>query len=195
MGIFETFEKIIEFIKNPSWESFVNIFKTIGKYLVEFINKPLDLIINAVESLQSKFPALAPLLEPLKAIIEAIQDAFNYLVEMVSNLSFENVIKGFSDLKESILGGISGFLDSINPFSSGETKEIINNNKEIVTPALQQTPQIPSNNNTLNNSNTYNINNNINQNISSATPKALADSTNKIMIDSVNAMRQQRGAL
>ena len=114
---------------------------------------------------------------------------------MVSNLSFENVIKGFSDLKESILGGISGFLDSINPFSSGETKEIINNNKEIVTPALQATPQIPSNNNTLNNSNTYNINNNINQNISSATPKALADSTNKIMIDSVNAMRQQRGAL
>ena len=195
MGIFETFEKIIEFIKNPSWESFVNIFKTIGKYLVEFINKPLDLIINAVESLQSKFPALAPLLEPLKAIIEAIQDAFNYLVEMVSNLSFENVIKGFSDLKESILGGISGFLDSINPFSSGETKEIINNNKEIVTPALQQTPQIPSNNSTLNNSNTYNISNNINQNISSATPKALADSTNKIMIDSVNAMRQQRGAL
>lgn len=184
MLIFETFEKVLDFLKNPSWESFKDIFKTLGKYLVDFFNKPLELALKYIGKLQEKFPTLAPLLEPLKMLVEAIKDAFNYLVDLISNFSIDNLVRGFSNLKESISGGISSFIDKINPFTSNSNLEPM---------AIPNTPQLPQQQ--TNNSSTYNINNNINQNITSATPKSLADSTNRLMVDSVNAMRQQRGAL
>ena len=195
MGIFETFDKILGFIKEPSWENFKNIFKTIGNLLVSAINAPLELIIKGIGKLQSLFPTLAPLLEPLKYIVEAIKDAFNYVIDLISNLSFEKILGDLANLKDMISQGIGNFFQSLNPFSNNEKTQIGNNERtQIEQQSLQDTPMIPSQSN-LNNSNTYNINQNINQNITSATPKALADSTNQMMINSVNAMRQQRGAL
>ena len=195
MGIFEIFDKILGFIKEPSWENFKNIFKTIGNLLVSAINAPLELIIKGIGKLQSLFPTLAPLLEPLKYIVEAIKDAFNYVIDLISNLSFEKILGDLANLKDMISQGIGNFFQSLNPFSNNEKTQIGNNEKtQIEQQSLQDTPMIPSQSN-LNNSNTYNINQNINQNITSATPKALADSTNQMMINSVNAMRQQRGAL
>ena len=195
MGIFEIVDKILGFVKEPSWENFKNIFKTIGNLLVSAINAPLELIIKGIGKLQSLFPTLAPLLEPLKYIVEAIKDAFNYVIDLISNLSFEKILGDLANLKDMISQGIGNFFQSLNPFSNNEKTQIGNNERtQIEQQSLQDTPMIPSQSN-LNNSNTYNINQNINQNITSATPNALADSTNQMMINSVNAMRQQRGAL
>lgn len=181
MGIFETFGAILDLIQNPGWDSFGKIFTKLGETLKSAINTPLDLAIKLIEKLGERFKVLAPLLEPLKAIVVFIKDTFAYIFELISNFSFDGLISGFNSIKDSV----SGFFDKINPFSKKEPE---------LTPALQPTPQIPNNYNNSN-SNTYNINQNINQNISSATPQALADSTNKAMVDSVNQMRQQRGAL
>lgn len=187
VGIFETFSNIIDFISDPSWDSFLNIFKGLGNMIKDTINGALEFLISLVDKLAKKFSFLAPILNPLKAVIVFIKDAFAALFDMIANFSFDALISGIKDFGKSIKDSIGGFFDSINPFSGGKQAEL--------TPALQATPQMPSNAYNTQNANTYNINQNINQQISTATPKALADSTNKAMVDSVNQMRQQRGDL
>lgn len=187
VGIFDTFSNILDFIANPSWKSFLNIFKGLGKIIKDTINASLEFLIGLIDKLSKKFSLLAPILKPLKDIILFIKDTFAQLFDMIANFSFENLLSGVKKLGTNIKESIGGFFDSINPFSSGKQAEL--------TPALQTTPQMPSSAYNTQNANTYNINQNINQNISTATPKALADSTNKAMVDSVNQMRQQRGDL
>lgn len=187
VGIFDTFSNIIDFIKDPSWDSFLNIFKGLGDIVKNTINAAFDFLLKIVDKLSKKFSLLAPILKPLKEMILFIKDTFAQLFDMLASFSFDSLVNGIKGLGDNIKDSIGGFFDSINPFSSGKQAEL--------TPALQTTPQMPSSAYNTQNANTYNINQNINQNISTATPKALADSTNKAMIDSVNQMRQQRGDL
>lgn len=187
VGIFDTFNNIIDFIKDPSWDSFLNIFKGLGDVVKNTINAAFDFLLKIVDKLSKKFNLLAPILKPLKEMILFIKDTFAQLFDMLASFNFDSLVNGIKGLGDNIKDSIGGFFDSINPFSSGKQAEL--------TPALQATPQMPSNAYNTQNANTYNINQNINQNIATATPKALADSTNKAMIDSVNQMRQQRGDL
>lgn len=187
VGIFDTFSNVLDFITDPSWKSFVNIFKGLGKIIKDTINASLEFLIGLIDKLSKKFSSLAPILKPLKDIILFIKDAFAQLFDMIANFSFDNLVNGIKNLGANIKESIGGFFDTINPFSRDKQAEL--------TPAIQTTPQMPSSAYNTQNANTYNINQNINQNISTATPKALADSTNKAMVDSVNQMRQQRGDL
>lgn len=188
VGIFDTFNAIVNLITNPSWDNFVNIFKVIGHAISEFILKPYEFFSSLIDKVIEKFPSLAPLLKPLQLVINGIKDTIKWIFDAISNFSIDGIIKGLNSISDKAKDIGKNILDTINPmnwFSDNETPSTIAN--------IPQVPARPivDNNST---SNTYNINNNINQNISSATPKQLADGTNQIMIQSINQQRQQQGA-
>lgn len=207
LGIVDSFNAIVNFLKEPTWDNFKNIFKIAGGALVEFIKKPFQWLMESVNSLVEKFPLLGEALKPVKIVVDGIIEAFKWFIDAITNFSLDNVLSGLKGLKDDITNFGSGLVDKINPinwFSSDKEQE---NSKEIQQKELNnlraykipEAPSIPYQNSVINNSNansnTYNISNNINQNITSATPKQLADGTNKIMINSINAQRQQKGAL
>ncbi|HED5364327.1 TPA: hypothetical protein R5B02_001628 [Campylobacter jejuni] len=188
MGIFETFDKIVELLKNPSWDNFKGVIQSIGKLFINLIEFPLKGISNIIDTLIQKFPILATLLKPLKFIIDTIKNTLSLILEMISNLSFEPLIKEFEKFKNDISNIGNNILDKINPLNWFGDDTDGNAAPSIV-------PPLPTQNIANSNSNVYNINNNINQNISSATPVQLANQTNQHLINSINAQRQQVGAL
>ncbi|HDZ5042723.1 TPA: hypothetical protein RTG66_001560 [Campylobacter jejuni] len=188
MGIFETFYKIVELLKNPSWDNFKGVLQSIGKLFINAIKLPLEAISNIVDYLSQKFPMLATLLKPLKIIVEAIKNTFDLILDVINSFSIEPLINQFTNFKNEISNIGSNILDKINPLNwFGDDDKKMS--------SIPQAPAIPSQNVANNNSNTYNINNNINQNITSATPVQLANQTNQHLINSINAQRQQMGAL
>lgn len=188
MGIYETFDNIVKFLKEPSWENFTNILKNIGTLIINLIKTPFDYISKAVDALIEKFPYLAVLLKPLKIIIDSIKEVFDYIINLINNFSIEGIKNQFTSLKNSIVDIGSSLLDNINPLNWFGDDAKGNTAPSIV-------PPLPTQNIANSNSNVYNINNNINQNISSATPVQLANQTNQHLINSINAQRQQVGAL
>ncbi|WP_291952718.1 hypothetical protein [Campylobacter sp.] len=187
LGIYEIFSKIIDFLKEPSWENFKNMLKSIGNLLINVIKMPFEGISKIVDYLLEKFPSLSILLKPLKIIVDSIKDVFESILDIINNFSFDGLKNQLTSLKDSISDIGGNIIEKINPmnwFSGDDDKKI----------QTLQTPAIPDQN-ISNSSSVYNINNNINQNISSATPVQLANRTNEALINSINAQRQQRGAL
>ncbi|EFO9039041.1 hypothetical protein HPC08_000646 [Campylobacter jejuni] len=186
MGIVDTFNSILDFLKNPIWDNFTKILKNIGTLVVSALKLPFEYIKKAVDALIEKFPIMETALKPIKIIVDNIVEVFKWLIDAISNFSLDKITEGLKSIKDDIVSFGSNIVDSINPMNwFGDD-----------TPSAPAVPvQSSVINNSKSNSKTYNINNNINQNISSATPKQLADGTNQIMINSINAQRQQKGAL
>ncbi|EDK9115152.1 hypothetical protein GHK77_08735 [Campylobacter jejuni] len=186
MGIVDTFNSILDFLKNPIWDNFTKILKNIGTLVVSALKLPFEYIKKAVDALIEKFPIMETALKPIKIIVDNIVEVFKWLIDAISNFSLDKITEGLKSIKDDIVSFGSNIVDSINPM----------NWFGYDTPSA---PAVPAQSSVINNananSNTYNINNNINQNISSATPKQLADGANQIMINSINAQRQQKGAL
>lgn len=67
IGIADTFNKIVDFLKDPSWDSFGDIFKTAGEALYNFIIQPF-------EGLKKTIAGLA---EPLKKLGSLTSGAFD----------------------------------------------------------------------------------------------------------------------
>ena len=186
VGIVETFSSLINFITNPSWDNFLNIFKSLGKVILGTIKTPFEWLQMALDGLINKFPLLGIVLKPVKVIVDSIVEAFKWLMDALANFSLDGLKKGLENIKNSVSDFGSNLLDKANPLNwfGGDEKEL-------------KAPAIPAQNSVTNanNSNVYNVNNNINQNITSATPQQLANSTNNIMLNSINQQRQQMGAL
>jgi len=51
VGIFDVFEGIVNFLKDPSWGNFIAIFETIGNAALEFVQKPIDAVIETIMSM------------------------------------------------------------------------------------------------------------------------------------------------
>ena len=186
VGIVETFSSLLNFITSPSWDNFLNIFKSLGKVILGTIKAPFEWLQMALDGLINKFPLLSIALKPVKIIVDNIVEAFKWLMNALANFSLDGLKKGLEDIGGKIKDFGSGLLDKVNPLNwfGGDEKEL-------------KAPAIPAQNSVTNanNSNVYNVNNNINQNITSATPQQLANSTNNIMLNSINQQRQQMGAL
>ena len=212
VGIVETFSSLINFITNPSWDNFLNIFKSLGKVILGTIKTPFEWLQMALDGLINKFPLLGIVLKPVKAIVDSIVEAFKWLMDALANFSLDGLKKGLENIKNSVSDFGSNLLDKANPLNwfGGDEKELKapdwfgGDEKELKAPDWfggdekeLKAPAIPIQNSVTNanNSNVYNVNNNINQNITSATPQQLANSTNNIMLNSINQQRQQMGAL
>lgn len=186
IGIVETFSNLLDFIINPSWDNFLNIFKSLGKVIIGTIKTPFEWLQMTVDKLIEKFPLIGVVLKPVKVIVDNIVEAFKWLMDALANFSLDGLKKGLESIKNSVSDFGSNLLDKANPLNwfKGDEKEL-------------KTPAVPTQNSVTNanNNNVYNVNNNINQNITSATPQQLANSTNNIMLNSINQQRQQMGAL
>lgn len=198
MGIVDTFNSILDFLKNPSWDNFTKILKNIGTLVVSALKLPFEYIKKAVDTIIEKFPIMETALKPIKIIVDSIVEVFKWLIDAISNFSLDKITEGLKSIKDDIVSFGSNIVDSINPMNWFEGDNKDNKDNKVIY-EVPQAPIVPAQSSVINNansnSNTYNINNNINQNISSATPKQLADGTNQIMINSINAQRQQKGAL
>lgn len=53
-GIFNTFDSIVNFLKDPTWDSFLNIFVKIGDAVINTIKKPIEQVYNYVIDLMNK---------------------------------------------------------------------------------------------------------------------------------------------
>lgn len=53
-GIFNTFDSIVKFLKDPTWDSFLNIFVKIGDAVINTIKKPIEQVYNYVIDLMNK---------------------------------------------------------------------------------------------------------------------------------------------
>lgn len=53
-GIFKTFETIVSFLKDPTWENFLNIFVKIGDAVINTIKKPIEQVYGYLMDLMQK---------------------------------------------------------------------------------------------------------------------------------------------
>lgn len=65
VGIFDTFGAIVDFLKDPSWDSFANIFKTAGKALVDFAKNVKDVFLNIMNEMGKLFMSFIDKINPL----------------------------------------------------------------------------------------------------------------------------------
>lgn len=222
LGIAETFEKIVEWLKDPTLEKFGDIFKTAGNTLLEFLIKPFEAFKNMFsgwwdsakdigssiagwfKSDNKKEGLSIPESPEEKEVKEKLA---NNNKDIKENIPKEGANE--KEVKEKIINNNN----EIKEFSKIESKnekevkeKLIENNKNIkeninITvkneKSIPNPPQMPYQNSVVNKqqSNQYNVNNNFNQNISTATPKQFADNTNSQIVSSITDIRQQNGAL
>lgn len=187
LSIYKIFKSIIALFKDPSLDNLTKVFTEAGKFLIELIKSPLEAIINIVDMLIAKFPVLKVLLEPIKIIVETIVQALKSVLDILSNLTLNELTESLSNFSDKAVG----FLKDLNPFADNKDLASVRIPETPIMPQSAQVNDLSDNQNVSN----YNITNNINQSISSATPKQLADSSNRIFINSINQQRQQNGGL
>lgn len=185
LGIYDIFEKILDFFKDPSWDNFSNILKSIGAVIVNFIKLPFEGIRSIIDSLINKLPFLETAIKPFKIIIDNILNVLNFILDLINNFSIDKIINEFITLKDSLSDIGLNLLDKINPLNWFKKE-----NEEAISKPAPFISTIPNNNY----SNTYNVNNNFNQNITGGNALKIADQTSQSIIGSIAKARQNMGA-
>lgn len=179
MGIFGAFEGMLEFISDPSWQTFQGIFTPILEAVKQIWDMLLNGIGKVVDMLLQKFPFLAKVLEPLKKAVQFVWDTFLKVFNLMPNLT--NLAKGFVD-------SVSGFVGKI---FGGDYEA-----KQAEAQAIPNAPIMP-NATTYNNANSQNNNVSVNQTfnntIQSSDPATFVSATQREAIKSVNDMKMQIG--
>lgn len=181
MAIFGAFEGMLEFISNPSWDTFRGIFTPLRDMLLEIWDIFISGIGSAVDSLLQKFPILAKVLEPLKEAVMFVWDIFSKIFDLMPNLT--SLAKGFVD-------SVAGFVDKIfNTNLSGK-----GNTQQAELPSAPSMPNSTTYHNTNSQSNNnVNVNQTFNNTINSSDPHAFVSNAQREAIKSVTDMRMQIG--
>lgn len=181
MAIFGAFEGILEFISNPSWQTFQEIFVPVLDSVNQIWDTLASGISSAVDSLLQKFPILAAVLEPLKEAVQFVWDIFSKIFDLMPNLT--SLAKGFVD-------SVAGFVDKI--FGTDLSKK--NNTQQAELPNAPSMPNSTTYHNTNSQSNSnVNVNQTFNNTINSSDPHAFVSNAQREAIKSVTDMRIQIG--
>lgn len=198
MGIFGAFEGILEFISNPSWQTFQEIFVPVLDLVNQIWDTLASGISSAVDSLLQKFPILAAVLEPLKEAVQFVWDIFSKIFDLMPNLT--KLAKNFVD-------SVAGFVDKIfgTDLSKKSEKAAESGNSSNSNANTMQSLEIPSapslpNANTYYNANSQsnsnvNVNQTFNNTINSSDPSAFVQGAQREAIKSVNDIRMQIGGV
>ena len=222
LGIVDAFEKIVDWLKDPSWDNFVKILTSIGGTILEQLATPFEAVKNFLNDLMDNIPLLKPLLKPFADLAGYIADTFKLIADIIKSISLDGIKDTFNAITGSIgdaWDGFTGFFGGSKP--AKDTKEAgqkasekvglsglidkqnINIGKiSVVPPAPYETPLMPAqasvinNNSTANSSNVTN-NNNFNNtfNVTNATPKQFVAQAAPAIIRSIDAQTQQAGRL
>ena len=207
MGIVAGFKKIWEFIKDPSWNRFKDIFTTLGSSAREVIDMIMNGFGKFFDYLAEKFPALAPIFDGMKKQFFALVNLVKELWQAVKNFfsalfewNFDGMIQAVKDAIKAIMNVFSetwnniknmgsGLLDKITPDFLKSDKGKGDLTQIPVQPTL--TPSVVNNGGANNN---VTINNNVNNAITTnATTSQIAGATEKALINSVSSQRQLVG--
>ena len=207
MGIVAGFKKIWEFIKDPSWNKFKDIFTTLGSSAREVI----DMIINGFgkffDYLAEKFPALAPIFDGMKKQFFALVNLVKELWQAVKNFfsalfewNFDGMIQAVNDAIKAIMNVFSETWNNIKNMGSGLIDKITpdflksDKGKGDLTQIPVQPTLTPSVVNNAGANNNITINNNVNNAITTnATTSQITGATEKALINSVSSQRQLVG--
>ena len=105
MGIVNAFDKIIEFLKNPSWASFGNILKEIGAIIANAIAAPFKFLSQLLDSLIQEFPGLTIALQPFKDLVDLIATGWEKIANFIKSISLDNI----KDIASNAWGGVKDF--------------------------------------------------------------------------------------
>ena len=118
MGIVAGFKKIWEFIKDPSWNRFKDIFTTLGSSAREVIDMIMNGFGKFFDYLAEKFPILAKILKPIRPIVMGIVAGFKKIWEFIKDPSWNRFKDIFTTLGSSarevidmIMNGFGKFFD------------------------------------------------------------------------------------
>ena len=144
--------------------------------------------------LVKKFPLLGKALETIRPIFMAIKQAFSDIMDFLSDPSWDNFINIFKNIGNAIISMIEAPIARVKAILNDmidAVKNFIMDNAiyKLIFGESNNTPVVPTSNNTS----TTNNNVQVTQNISSATPKALADETKGLLTSQINQQRQQVG--
>ena len=144
--------------------------------------------------LVKKFPLLGKALETIRPIFMAIKQAFSDIMDFLSDPSWDNFINIFKNIGNAIISMIEAPIARVKAILNDmidAVKNFIMDNViyKLIFGESNNTPVVPTSNNTS----TTNNNVQVTQNISSATPKALADETKGLLTSQINQQRQQVG--
>ena len=144
--------------------------------------------------LVKKFPLLGKALETIRPIFMAIKQAFSDIMDFLSDPSWDNFINIFKNIGNAIISMIEAPIARVKAILNDmidAVKNFIMDNAiyKLIFGESNNTPVVPTSNNTR----TTNNNVQVTQNISSATPKALADETKGLLTSQINQQRQQVG--
>ena len=144
--------------------------------------------------LAKKFPLLGTALETIRPIFMAIKQAFSDIMDFLSDPSWDNFINIFKNIGNAIISMIEAPIARVKAILNDmidAVKNFIMDNAiyKLIFGESNNTPVVPTSNNTS----TTNNNVQVTQNISSATPKALADETKGLLTSQINQQRQQVG--
>lgn len=186
VGIVETFKKLVEFIKNPSWASFTDIFREIEGVVKGSINAIFEWFDNIFESLGEAFPKLKPFFDLLRSGFTAIKDLIFELWDAVKKFfvalfdwNLDGMIQAVKDALSAILNMFSSAWEGIKGFFG------FGNSANIQAPSA-----IPSNTNNQSVTFSNNINQTFNTN---ATPAQIQGATQNALTNSVIAQSQSIG--
>ena len=177
VGIVNTFKKLIDFIKNPSWSNFGAIFSEIEGVVKGAVEAIFGYIDSIFESLGEAFPKVKPFFELLRKGFSGVKDLVFELWEAVKKFfkalfewNFDGMIQAFKDAINAIFSTIQsawGWVKSLLPFGDA--------------------PQVPTNNDNRN----ITINSNVNQNFNTNASVAQIQSATSNAVDSVISQIQQ----
>ena len=144
--------------------------------------------------LVKKFPLLGKALETIRPVFMAIKQAFSDIMDFLSDPSWDNFINIFKNIGNAIISMIEAPIARVKAILNDmidAVKNFIMDNAiyKLIFGESNNTPVVPTSNNTS----TTNNNVQVTQNISSATPKALADETKGLLTSQINQQRQQVG--
>ena len=118
LGIVDAFEKIVDWLKDPSWDNFVKILTSIGGTILEQLATPFEAVKNFLNDLMDNIPLLKPLLKPFADLAGYIADTFKLIADIIKSISLDGIKDTFNAITGSIgdaWDGFTGFFGSNKP--------------------------------------------------------------------------------
>ena len=126
-GIADTFEAIVDWLKNPSWKSFGKIFKTAGGAIVDFIKKPLQEIkdlakgvwdtfvgwVQTADKFITSIPIIGTVFTFVKNTISKVLKLFGKIIGFVTSPLWDGFVDVFKSAGAAIVDFIMNPLDTI----------------------------------------------------------------------------------
>lgn len=198
MGIVDFVKKIINFIKDPSWQGFKDIFSSLKDTAINAVEGILGGFGKLFDFLGEKFPALAPLFDGLKSMLGNVWELVKGLVGAAKdffaalfNWNIDGMVAAVQKAIDTVLGSFKKAWGTIKDTLGGLWDSLFGSSDTPQAPAQAPAQPVavaqPAN---------ININNNLQNNITTnASAGQIQNATQNALTSSISAQRQAIGGV